>query len=88
MGKYMSGGEKIGAPLGNRGCGNLQGAYVNDEIGKGCWAITGYKIPMGDRYASIQAAAEICNFNFRAEGTCSPVPAQVALEGPIMSGVG
>jgi hypothetical protein len=84
MGKYYSGADSADEPKGPRGCGGLDGAYVNDVIGEGCWAITGYPVTIGDTMDCIQSGFEICNFNFRVDATMNPVATVKSLEGPVL----
>jgi hypothetical protein len=69
------------APIGSPGCKGLPGGYINDTIGKMCWAVTGQRIVIGDTAHSVQAAAECCNFNFKVAATQSPVPTRFNLRG-------
>lgn len=82
MGKYFQ--EPTGnvtAPIMSPGCKGLPGGYINDTIGKMCWAVTGQRIVIGSRLHSVQAAAECCNVNFKVATTQSPVPTRFNLRG-------
>lgn len=81
MGKYLGSNEIASATIGPLGCAGLPGMYANDVVGKGCWAVSGEKVPIGDTYASIHAGFEIINFNFRVDGTSPSVPTQNSLPG-------
>jgi hypothetical protein len=88
MGKYLSGADTASGTIMSRGCGGLSGygglpGYVNDTIGLGCWAVHGAPIIIGGSYMSVQAGFECCNFNFRVEGTQSPVPSKLYLRGVV-----
>ena len=85
MGKYFSGKGSASAPIGGRGCGNLSSGHINDVIGQGCWKVSGEKVIISDSWMSIQAGFECCNFNFRVDGTSSPVPLIASLPGPTSS---
>jgi hypothetical protein len=83
VGKYFGGDADVFAVMGPVGCDGLPGAYANDIVGRGCWAVTGKPVIIGDTYMSVQAGFECTNFNFRVDGTCSPVPSQGGLPGPV-----
>lgn len=87
MGKYFSGRRDAAGSKGGRGCGGLPGGYINDVIGKGCWAVVGQTIIIGGSTMSIQAGFECCNFNFRTDTTSSPVPIRASLPGPVGTGI-
>jgi hypothetical protein len=74
MGKYWSPGGSADAPIQSPGCKDLPGGYVNDTVGKGCWAITGQTVIIGDKADSVMKGMECCNWNFRVDGTqpCCP----------------
>jgi hypothetical protein len=82
MGKYFADTEIGDGALGPVGCTGLPGAYANDIVGEGCWAVTGQPIIIGDTFFSIQAGFECTNFNFRIDGTQPAVPFQGNLPGP------
>ena len=86
MGKYFSGSGSASAPKGGRGCGDLQSGHINDVIGMGCWKTSGEKVIIADIWMSIHAGFEVCNFNFRVDGTKSPVPMFASLPGPAVGG--
>ena len=86
MGKYFTGRGAAAAPIGSRGCGNLSSGHINDVIGMGCWKTSGEKVIIAATWMSIHAGFEVCNFNFRVDGTKSPVPMLASLPGPAVGG--
>ena len=80
MGKYFSVTGKAAAPIMSRGCGNLEdGAYANDTIGEGCWALHGSPIIIGSSFASYQAGFEKINSLFKVDSTQNPLPTYIYL---------
>ena len=53
MGKYFGGDADVFAAMGPVGCDGLPGAYANDIVGKGCWAVTGKPVIIGDTFMSV-----------------------------------
>ena len=64
--KYYNAADSKGALIGSPGCGDLapSGGWINDINSNGCWAVNGPTIPIGQSFASVQAAWEIVNAAF------------------------
>ena len=84
MAKYVSKPKFAAAPIMTRGCGDLEdGAYANDTIGKGCWAIVGTKIIIEDTSRSYMGGFEEINAMFKVDATQNPLPCCANLNAPV-----
>ncbi|MGC9064964.1 MAG: hypothetical protein ACP5JL_09825 [bacterium] len=88
--KYTAGSGAVGIGAVSTGCLESLaggGAVSYDPVDHGCWGITGKRIPIAETYASIQAFAELVNFNFHVNGSQPAVPTNyaLALVGPSLS---
>ena len=80
---YDASGDSVYGIIGSRGCaGAGEGAYVNDTLGSGCWAMHGVAIIIGDTIESYMAGFEKINWMYRAEATQPALPCCYNLNAP------
>lgn len=79
-----------GGPLGPGEdlCGGGGGALAWDVYTEECWEVSGLGITIASSMDSIQGGAEIFNKNVNSNGVSRPSPTQLALEGPVYTGMG
>jgi hypothetical protein len=68
-------------------CGG-DSASAWDDVSLACLSVSGVGVPIGPNMVSAQGGYEIFNLNVNLSVVTRPSPTQLALEGPIYTGVG
>jgi hypothetical protein len=63
-------------------------AFAWDDVTEECFPVSGLGVPISPNRVSAQGGYEIFNLNINFSIVSRPSPTQLALEGPIYTGVG
>jgi len=83
MGKYYTNSPGDKNNVGPFGCTQVSGtgAHAYDQIGDGCWGVTGVRVVIADTTNSIHQGFERTNWNFSVDGSQPAVPNNFGLPG-------